>query len=589
MKLSDYVMNFIKEQGVDDVFMLPGGGAIHLIDSLGKSKLNYICNLHEQASSISAGAYSEYTNNLGVCLITTGPGGTNTITGVAGAWLDSIPVLFISGQVQTKDINTSNVRQIGFQEINIVDIVKPITKYAVTVTNPLMIRYHLERAIYTATHGRKGPVWIDIPLDVQATNISPEALNYYREPEITKHSIEDIVSEIIADLNNSKKPIILAGNGIRSSKAINDFLELIDILKIPVLTTWKAIDFLEEEHPLYVGRPGGVGQRGANFSQQNSDFFISIGARLDHGQIAYKQELFAPKATKVIVDIDCNEISKFKMDIKYKITSDARNFIKEFIKQKNKVNINCENWLSKCKHLQEKYPVCLPEYWKENDHVNNYVFIEALSKVLPEGSLVIPGSSGCCSEVTMQTLKMKKGMRVFNTEGLGSMGFGIPAAIGACIASGKQETICIDGDGGFVMNIQELETVRRLNLPIKFFVINNNGYVSIRNTQDKHFNGVHIASDNDSGLTLPSWSKIANAFDITYIKIDSHNKINEQIKLILDSSGPVICDVKVSYNHITAPKVSVQKNKDGSFSARPMEDMEPFIDRKEFEENMSDV
>jgi len=591
IKLSDYVIDFIEKEGVNDIFMLPGGGCIHLVDSLGKSNINFICNLHEQASSIGADAYGQYTNNLGVALVTTGPGGTNTVTGVAGAWLDSTPTLFLSGQVQKKDmVNGRGVRQIGFQEINMVEIVKSITKYSVSVTEPETIKYHLEKAVYLARNGRPGPVWIDIPLDVQSSMIDVDSLEGYRvEEENDYPDISRLVSDIIVDLNQSERPIILAGNGIRLSGSIDDFKELIDILQIPVLTTWKGIDYLEETHPLYVGRPGGVGQRGANFSQQNSDLLISLGARLDHGQTAYQHKYFAREATKVIVDVDENEIDKLEMDIKYKVPIDAGEFIRELIQQKDKIetnNVITRQWLKRCKILQEKYPVCLTEHWKEKEYVNNYVFIDTLSDVLPEGSLIVPGSSGGCSEVTMQSFRIKKDQRMFNTEGLGPMGFGISAAIGGCIASGGKETICIDGDGGFIMNVQELETIRRLNLPIKIFVLNNNGYVSIRITQNTHFDGNLVASGDTSGLTLPMLQKNAETYGIPYYKIENHNEIHDHIKNVIETDGPILCEVMLPPTHFTAPKASVFKKEDGSFSTRPMEDLFPFLDREEFNENM---
>jgi len=587
MKLSDYVIRFIEQQGVKDIFLLPGGGCIHLVDSIGKSNINFVCNLHEQACSIAADAYGQYTNNLGVCLVTTGPGGTNAITGITAAWLDSTPMLVLSGQVQRKDmINGRGTRQIGFQEIDIVSMASPITKYAVTVREPASIRYHLEKAIYLATSGRPGPVWIDIPLDVQAAEIDENNLVGFVSEKKYGTDISEQVSNIIESLNSSKRPVILAGNGIRLSDSIVQFTELTNILQIPVLLTWKAIDYMEEEDPLFVGRPGGVGQRGANFSQQNSDFLISIGARLDHGQTAYQHKYFAREATKVIVDIDENEINKLSMDIEYPMPVDAGEFIDELILQKDKIDISTSEWLAQCKRWQQKYPVVLPEYWEQKEYVNNYVFIDALSDVLPEGALIVPGSSGGCSEVTMQAFRMKKGMRMFNSEGLGPMGFGIPAAIGGCIAAGGKETICIDGDGGFIMNIQELETVRRLNLPIKFFVLNNNGYVSIRNTQNTHFSGNLVASGESSGLSLPSLEKNAAAYEIPYFRIETPDDIHTKIQEVVDADGAALCEVMLPATHVTAPKTSVYKKADGSFSARPMEDLAPFLDREEFRENM---
>jgi len=587
MKLSDYVIRFIEQQGVKDIFLLPGGGCIHLVDSIGKSNINFVCNLHEQACSIAADAYGQYTNNLGVCLVTTGPGGTNAITGITAAWLDSTPMLVLSGQVQRKDmINGRGTRQIGFQEIDIVSMASAITKYAVTVREPASIRYHLEKAIYLATSGRPGPVWIDIPLDVQAAEIDENNLVGFVSEKKYGTDISEQVSNIIESLNSSKRPVILAGNGIRLSDSIVQFTELTNILQIPVLLTWKAIDYMEEEDPLFVGRPGGVGQRGANFSQQNSDFLISIGARLDHGQTAYQHKYFAREATKVIVDIDENEINKLSMDIEYPMPVDAGEFIDELILQKDKIDISTSEWLAQCKRWQQKYPVVLPEYWEQKEYVNNYVFIDALSDVLPEGALIVPGSSGGCSEVTMQAFRMKKGMRMFNSEGLGPMGFGIPAAIGGCIAAGGKETICIDGDGGFIMNIQELETVRRLNLPIKFFVLNNNGYVSIRNTQNTHFGGNLVASGESSGLSLPSLEKNAAAYEIPYSRIETPDDIHTKIQEVINAEGAALCEVMLPTTHVTAPKTSVYKKADGSFCARPMEDLAPFLDRKEFRENM---
>jgi len=593
IKLSDYVVDFIQQQGVKDIFLLPGGGCIHLVDSIGKSDLNYVCNLHEQACSIAADAYGQYTNNLGVCLVTTGPGGTNSLTGVAAAWLDSTPMLIISGQVQKKDmINDRGTRQIGFQELDMVSLASPVTKHAITVTDPKSINYHLEKAVFLAQNGRPGPVWIDIPLDVQAAYIEEKELKGYNPKKETpawskvpEVSLKDSVSNLIEDLNRSERPVILAGNGVRLSGSITQLKELCDFLQIPVLLTWKAIDFLEENHPLFVGRPGGVGQRGANFSQQNSDFLLSLGARLDHGQTAYQHKYFAREATKVIVDIDKAEIDKLDMDIKYPIVADCKDFIEEVLKQKHKIKPVSKEWLDKCKDWQAKYPVVTEEHFDDDDNISNYGFIEVLSYLMPEDALIIPGSSGGCSEVTMQAFKIKKGQRMFNSEGLGPMGFGIAAAMGGCIAAGNKPTVCIDGDGGFIMNIQELEVVKRLNLPIKFFVLNNNGYVSIRNTQETHFDKKFVASGRSSGLTLPSLEKNAEAYGIRYMRFETMSDLWD-VDGLLEQDGPVICEVMLPEDHVTAPKASVYKTKDGQFMARPMEDLAPFLDRDEFLENM---
>lgn len=593
VKVSDYIFDFVAQQGVNHVFMLPGGGAMHLNDSLGRNeKLTYICNLHEQACAIAADAYSQYTNNLGVALVTTGPGGTNTITGVAAAWLDSTPVLFISGQVKRPDmVGDRAVRQMGFQEINIVNLVRPITKYAVTVEEPSTIRYHLEKAIHLAKHGRPGPVWIDVPLDVQAAMIDEDQLQVFdpsEMPQSTKR--QDIVRKVsraIDLLSRAKRPVILAGNGIRLSNGLDDFLRLIAKLNMPVLTTWKAADCLPENHPQYVGRPGAVGQRGANFTQQNADWMLIVGARLDLGQTAYNHANFAPGARKIIVDIDAAEIHKMQMKIDVSVNSDAGDFLREFNSHLSNIEQkDWSNWLKRCKEWQARYPVILPEYWNDRGLVNDYVLIDGLSDELSETDLLIPGSSGACSERIMQAIRIKPGLRILNSQGLGPMGFGIPAAIGACIASGNRRTVCVDGDGGFIMNIQELETVKRLALPIKFFVLNNGGYGSIQATQRNYFGGNYVASTRSSGLTLPDVVAVSKAFGIPAVTIANHARIREQIRAILETEGPIVCDVIVSPEQITAPRVSSRQCEDGSMVSIPMEDLWPFLDREEFRSNM---
>ncbi len=593
MKLSDYVMQFIAEAGVRHVFMLSGGGAMHLVDSVGKNKdLTYICNLHEQACAIAADAYSQYTNNLGVALVTTGPGGTNTITGVAGAWLDSTPMLIISGQVKRPDmVGDRDVRQMGFQEIDIINIVRPITKYAVTVMKPSSIRYHLEKAIYLARHGRPGPVWIDIPLDVQASMIDENNLKGFDARGISHNKKDELLTEKVCRaiklLKKAERPVILAGNGIRLANAQDDFLRLIGTLGIPVLTTWKAADFLPEDHPLYAGRPGAVGQRGANFTQQNADWLMIIGARLDLGQTAYTHENFAPAAHKIMVDVDAAEIRKMHMDIDVPVIADADDFIREFLSQlSNTTQKNHLPWLKQCKEWQKRYPVILPECWHNTGFVNDYVLIDVLSDELSGEDLLIPGSSGACSERTMQAIRAKPGLRIFNSQGLGSMGFGIPAAIGGCIASGKKRTISIEGDGGFIMNIQELETVKRLNLPIKFFVLNNGGYVSIQTTQRNYFDGHYVGSSATSGVTLPDIQSVAKSFGLPATCLKNHDDIREKIREILRMQGPVVCEVMVSPDQVTAPRVSSKQREDGSMVSLPMEDLWPFLDRKEFSSNM---
>jgi len=594
IKLSDYVIDFINRLGVKHIFILPGGGCMHLADSVGKNdNIEYICNLHEQACAISADAYSQYTNHLGAALVTTGPGGTNAITGVAGSWLDSIPVMIISGQVKRSDmVGDRGIRQMGFQEIGIVNLVAPITKYAVTVQKPDEIRYHLEKGAFLARTGRPGPVWIDIPLDVQSALIDENHLTQFHseshkdETQNDALTLNDTIDDIIDLLNHSERPAILAGNGVRLSCALNELRQVIDLLNIPVLTTWKTIDIISEDDPLFAGRPGSAGQRNANFVQQNSDFIIIIGARLDHGQTGYDHKNFARSAKKIMIDIDPSEIEKMDQTIDIKLPFDAKIFLKQFLEKKGQIiRKDRSSWLKICSGWKKKYPVVLASYFKEKK-VNNYVLIDALSKVMEKDDLLVPGSSGASSEVTMQTFKVKYGQRIFNSQGLGAMGFGIAAAIGGCIASGLKRTICIEGDGGFYMNVQELETVRRLNLPIIFFLLNNQGYASIRITQTNYFNGRFVGSDAKSGLTLPETQKIARGFGLNYFQINSNVNIEDKVKQVLDTKGPVLCEVVLAFDHITAPKLSSYQKKDGSMASRPLEDLAPFLPREELKENM---
>jgi acetolactate synthase-1/2/3 large subunit len=594
MKLSDYVVRFIADQGVKHIFLLTGGGAMHLNDSVGREpRLQYVCNLHEQACAIAADAYGQFTNNLGVAMVSTGPGGTNTITGVAAAWLDSTPCMFISGQVKRADmVGQRGVRQMGFQEINIAQLVSSITKYAVTVTEPEMIRYHLEKAAHLARHGRPGPVWLDIPLDVQAAMIDETKLRPFDPGETASQTdalsaLSEKVGLLIALLEKANRPVILAGNGIRLAKAQPVFYSLIERLQIPVLLTWKAADFLPETHPLFCGRPGAAGQRGANFTQQNADFILVVGARLDYGQLAYSHSNFARAARKVMVDVDPAELEKMQTPIDVAIHSDAGIVLEALLSKFNGAAREAwKSWLVRCKQWQSRYPVLLPEHWEQTDGVNQYVLTQVLSEEMTGDDLLVPGSSGACSELTCQAFQVKAGQRIFNSQGLGSMGLGVPAALGGCLASGGRRTVSIEGDGGFQMNLQELETVRRLNLPIKFFVLNNDGYASIRATQRNYFNGHFVGSGPNSGLTLPDTLKVAAAYGLATAEICSNSGVRERVRWVLAQPGPVVCDVKISPRQATSPRVTSKQRADGTLVTAPMEDMWPFLDREEFRGDM---
>lgn len=591
MKLSDYVMQFLAREGVRHVFMVPGGGAMHLVDSLGHCDgLEFICNLHEQACAVAAEAYARVTNTLGVALVTTGPGGTNAVTGVAAAWLDSTPTLFISGQVKRADLKgESGVRQLGVQEIDIVSIVQSITKYAVTVTDPLTICVHLEKAMHEARSGRPGPVWVDIPLDVQAAEIDAETLPRWeieRAAESPGEGVNVQASQIIELLNSSQRPVILAGNGIRLAGAQEDFLRLVDLLGIPVLTTRLGVDLLASAHDLCFGMPGSIAPRGANFTLQNADWLLILGARLDMALVAYAPERLARAAKKIMVNIDPAEIRKVESSIHMPVCADAKALIAAVREQAVQlVPRDRTPWIARCRDWKTRYPFVLPEHYEALGGVSLYAFSDALSDVLGSDAVILPGSAGNTGELFLTAFRVKAGQRVFHNKGTGAMGLAQPAAIGACVASGGRSTICIDGDGGFQMNIQELETVRRLGLPIVFFVVNNKGYASIRASQGGYF-GRLTGADDTSGLTLPDVMAVAAAFGLNTARIVDQRDLRGQIERILAMSRPLVCEVVAIPDEPRAPRVASVKLPDGSMVSKPLEDMWPYLDREEFLANM---
>ena len=563
---------------------------MHLVDSLGRSPdIEYVVNLHEQACAVAADAYGQYTNHLGVALVTTGPGGTNAVTGVAAAWLDSTPCLYLSGQVKRDDLKAgTGLRQLGFQELDIVEMVRGITKYAVLVTDPSQVLYELQKAVHLATTGRPGPVWVDIPLDVQGASVDETALPRF-EPEAA-HPPAGLAGEVAAALqllNAAERPVVLVGNGVRLAKAEAELKRALELMGIPVLTTWKALDLVHDDHPLYCGRPGAIGQRGANFTQQNADWILTLGARLDLGQTGYSHANFARGGRKVIVDVDPAEIRKFRGDVAVPIAADAGDFLRELIRQAGSVAaVDRTAWLHRCLEWKRRYPVVLPEYWAYADGVSLYALVDVISELLVDGDLFVPGSSGACSEVSMQAFGMRHGVRVLNSQGLGAMGLGIPAVIGACLAAGKRRTVSIDGDGGFWMNIQELETVKRLNLPAKLFVLNNNGYGSIRATQGTHFGGFMVGSGPDSGLTLPDTRAVCSAFGMHVTQLASQDDLHARVRAILESPGPEVCEVMVSAKQTTSPRLMSHRLPDGRMASKPLEDLWPFLPRDEFRANM---
>jgi acetolactate synthase I/II/III large subunit len=587
MKLSDYVMEFVADHGVRHVYMLSGGGAMHLDDSLGRcAGLTYVCNLHEQACSIAAEAHARVTNRLSACLVTTGPGGTNTVTGVAAAWLDSTPVIFLSGQVKRADLKRdSGVRILGVQEIDIVSIVGSITKYAVTVEDPQSIRLHLEKAVHLALTGRRGPVWIDIPLDVQAAQIDPSSLPGFTpsEPSLppASESLRSGVARAVELLGSARRPVLLAGNGIRMAGAADSFVPIAEKLGIPVLATWLGFDLIPDDHPLFFGRPGSLAPRGANFALQNCDLLLVVGSRLDMAMTAYAHDRLARGATKVMVDIDEAEIRKMKTPIHVPIVADAGAFLREFSEQASGVDpAHWSDWVARCHEWKSKYPLVLPEHRDFPGALSMYHFSEVLSDRLAEGDVIVPGSSGFAIEIFLLCLRIKRGQRCFHNRGTGSMGLGLPAAIGAAVAGGHR-TICVDGDGGFQMNIQELATVERLRLPIKFFIANNDGYASIRASQNGYFHRL-VGADKTSGVTLPDLGKVARAYGLPFTRISGKENLAESVDEVLAVEGPVVCEVMVAANEERIPRASSFIRPDGSMGSRPLEDLYPFLPRDEF-------
>jgi len=593
MKVSDYVIDTLIKEKVGHVFMLSGGGAMHLNDSLGRRRdeIGFVCNLHEQAVSIAAEAYARVTNNFGVAMVTSGPGSTNAITGLVGAWLDSTPCIFLSGQVKTPDLKTiPGQRMNGVQEVDIVTIVRSVTKYAVTIMDPSTIRYEMEKAIYLAKLGRPGPVWIDFPLDVQAVQIEPDQLRGYTPDPVvsTSASLDKSIAKTIELLNKAERPILLLGNGIRVAGAADKVDALVDALNIPVVTTWLGLDLIPEDHPLFVGRPGAIAPRGANFAIQNCDFLLVLGSRLDLALTGYAHEKFARAATKVMVDIDPAEIQKMKMPIDLPVVADAAEFIEHLITAaKDLQPANRKPWLEKCFEWKSRYPLLCPEHMPEaGDKLSMYYFASCLWDALEENELVVPGSSGFASEIFFLMTKAKKGQRIFHNRGTGSMGFAIPAAIGACFAAGRKRTITVDGDGGFQMNIQELATISQHKLPIKLFVVNNGGYASIRSSQLGYFKGNLTGADASSGVWLPELEKVSAAYEIPYRRLTLQDDLPAVIQEILDADGPVLCEVIVRQDEPRIPRLASSQLPDGRMVSKPLEDLFPFLDREEFLSNM---
>lgn len=592
IKLSDYIVNYLASIGVEDVFMITGGGAMHLNESFGSHPhVSYYCNHHEQAGAMAAEAYARI-KGLGVCVVTTGPGGANTLNGVVGAWLDSIPMLIVSGQVKRETIKpTKKLRQLGIQELNIVDIVKPITKYAVTIWNPEEIRYHLEKAVYLAKSGRPGPVWIDVPLDVQAAYVEKNSLVGFHPREIkslfNRSKLVEQVDETLGLLRNSRRPVIFAGGGVRLSGAQELLLKLAERFEIPILTAMSANDLVHSNYKLFFGRPGAFGgDRAGNFIIQNSDLLISLGARLHLWTIGFDYKNFARAAKKIIVDIDKTELEKPTVRPDIAIHGDVKELTTEMLKQGENLKMpKYTGWLAYCKRIKEKYPALLPIYKKQKKFVNSYYFIDVLSKCIKKGEVIVT-SDGTAFSCTAQAIKIKRGQRLIYNVGCASMGYGLPAAIGACIANAKKRVVCLEGDGSIQLNIQELQTVVHYKLPVKIFVFNNEGYLSIRITQENFFKSHYVGSNLQSGVSFPDMRKISKAYGIPFVRINNQTALEEKLRHVLDAEGPIICEIMMDPGQPLIPKITSVIKPDGRMISKPLEDMYPFLPREEFYQNM---
>jgi len=593
IKLSDYVAQKLVENDIQHVFTVTGGGAMHLNNSLGKNPaLTCIFNHHEQACSIAAESYARLTGKIAAVCVTTGPGGTNAITGVYGAWTDSIPMLVISGQVRYDTTVASTglpLRQLGDQEIDIVKMVSGITKYSVMLTEPKEVCYHLEKALYLAKAGRPGPCWIDIPMNVQGAMIDPDSQRSY-DPKEDPDQIPPAVSSekvraIINKIKSAKRPVLFAGSAIRLSGAQAQFLKLVELLNIPVVTAWNAHDNIEDSHPLYFGRPGSVGDRAGNFIVQNADLLLVLGCRLNIRQLSYNWQTFARQAYKIIVDIDPVELKKPMVKPNMPVEADVADLIKAMIKEIGAPLPPRKEWIEWCRVRKQRYPVVLKEYWERKELVNPYCFMETLGKISPEGQITVCGDGTACV-TSFQAMEIKKGQRLYTNSGCAAMGYDLPAAIGACFGSGKQKIICLAGDGSIQMNLQELQTIVHHQLPIKIFVLNNNGYLSIRQTQENFFGLPFVGCGPESGLSFPAMEKIAHAYGIPFVKIKQHSEMETIIAAVLKAEGPTICEVMITPDQPFAPKSSSQRLPDGRIVSKPLEDLAPFLEREEFIENM---
>ncbi len=602
-RLADYVADFLVAHGITDCFTVTGGGAMHLNDALGhKEGLTCTYNHHEQASAIAAEAYARINNKPAALCVTTGPGGTNAITGVLGGWLDSVPMFVISGQVRydttarymSRFTEGTQLRAVGDQEYDITLSVSHMCKYATMIEDPRDIRYALEKAYHLATSGRRGPVWIDIPVNFQGSYIETDELVGYDPssdtPEVSPVSDETVIA-VIDKIKAAKRPVLYIGNGVRLSGGHEAFVKASKLLNVPVVTGWNSIDAIENENPLYVGRGGIMGDRAGNFAVQNSDLVVAVGNRLSIRQVGYSFKTWAREAFVIMVDADRLELKKTTLHVEMPIHADAKDFFERICalvgESSAPVFKDCD-WHKTCLKWRERYPVTLPKHWKEDgEYANVYAFINYLSSSLCDGNLTVVSNGSACV-VGSHNYVIKKNSRFIINSGVASMGYGLPAAIGACVANGRQETICIEGDGSIMMNLQELQTVITNKLPVKIFLINNNGYHSIRQTQNNLFsNHTKVGIGPESGdLSFPDFGRLAEVFGYKYYSARSNAEMKTAVDAMLKEEGPAFMEVFVSSTQLFEPKSATKRLPDGTLVSPPLEDLAPFLDRDEFLENM---
>jgi acetolactate synthase I/II/III large subunit len=590
IRVADWILNHLADNGVKNIFLLPGGGAMHLNDALVReTRIEPIPCHHEQVCGIAAEAIGRVGNlnnvGFGVAMVTGGPGATNIITPVTGAWLDSIPMLIISGQVKREDrLNGRPIRQGGAQEVDIITMVKSITKYAVTIENPLLVHKYLNEALHAMKSGRPGPVWIDIPLDVQAALVMESDLLTWVYPCVKKEHIFDI-SPVLSMLKEAKRPLLLAGHGVRLSGAVDSFRQLVDKFKIPSVLTWHALDLLAFDDPLNIGRPGVVATRAANFAIQNSDLLISIGARLDNVVTAYNIKGFARSARKIVIDIDQHELeNKMEMDIDLSLSISADCFLTSLLKSDKQSDY--DDWIFQCQSWKNRFPMKGSHVFDNSELIHHMDFVDSFSEAIPQDTLIVTGSAGLAIEFFYAGFRNKIGQRIFHTSALGSMGYGLPASIGACLGNDRQAMIAVESDGSLQLNLQEFATLSHFKLPICLFILNNNGYASIRNTQRNYFQGRYIASGPSSGLEIPSLKKIASVYNLPYKVIENRSSLLEDLSKAQTMPRPCIIDVRLSSGDILEPKCAAIPSADGSMTSMPLEDMSPLLTLEELESEM---